>query len=83
MSPEICFIWSVTMVDDVSRGDTAEHANDFVGQIVDGEKAGDRDQCQDRRKQREEEVIRLLSCQVEHVVGQVSLTVRLKQLAHS
>ena len=56
-------------LDDVGRGDAAEHVDHVVHDGVEREEAGQRDQRQQGWKQREEEVVRLLSGEVEHIVG--------------
>ena len=57
----------------VAGRDAPEHADALVDEVGDREEAGDRDERQDRGKEREEEVVRLLSRQVEEVVGDDTL----------
>ena len=67
LSP-IFSIWSVTMSVTSPGATRPSMAVDFTDEVLDREEAGDRDQREQRRKQREEEVVRLLRREIEDVV---------------
>ena len=68
---------------DVAGGDAAEHGLDFADEVLDREEAGDRDQREQRRKQRKEEVVGLLRRQIEHIVRERLVEGAFEQLATS